>query len=239
MPPNGLDRAVLSAVNGLAGRWSTLDQLVLAVAGNHLVKGGVMMALVWWAWFCRGGRREAIGRRKTIVATFAGAAVALAVARAIELISPFRPRPIHDPAMLLRMPIGLSADVMSDWSSFPSDHATLFFALAAGLFFVSRRLGVAASLWVALVILLPRVYVGWHYPTDIVAGAAIGAGFVALAQVPPVRERLAPPILAWARSHPQAFHAGFFLLSYQVATLMEDARVLALVTLHLLRGAPI
>jgi membrane-associated phospholipid phosphatase len=233
---NVLDRTIVTAVNGFAGRWPGLDRLALVLAGNHLMKGGVVMALVWWAWFCRGGRRHAIERRKTVLATLAAAAAALVFSFVVQGLLPFRPRPIHDPTLGLRVPIGLASDVMANWSSFPSDHATLFFALAAGLFFVSRGLGVVAAAYVTLVIALPRIYVGWHYPSDILGGAIIGATFVALAQQAAVRERLAPPILSWARAHPQAFHAAFFLLSYQVATLMDDARVLASLALHLLRG---
>src|ERR1051326_3232193 len=153
-----VDHAILAALNGSVGRWPTLDRLVVVLAGNHLLKGGVMMALVWWAWFCRGGRRDAAERRGRIVATFAAAAVALAIASVIEWLFPFRPRPIHDPALALHAPIGVASDVMSDWSSFPSDHATLFLALATGLLFVSRPLGLAACAYAAIVILLPRVY---------------------------------------------------------------------------------
>jgi len=233
---NVLDRTLVAAINGFAGRWPALDRVALVLAGNHLVKGGMVMALVWWAWFCRGGRREAIERRKTVVATLAAAAPALLLSFVVQSLMPFRPRPIHDPTLALHVPIGLASDVLADWSSFPSDHATLFFALAAGLFFVSRGLGIAAAAYVTLVIALPRIYVGWHYPSDILAGALIGATFASLAQHAAVRERLAPPILSWARAHPQAFHAAFFLLSYQVATLMDDARVLASLAIHLLRG---
>ena len=231
-----LDRAIVTAVNGLAGRWPALDRVALVLAGNHLVKGGIVMALVWSAWFCRGGRRLAIERRKTLIATLAAAAVAVVVSFVVQTLLPYRPRPIHDPTLVLRVPIGLPSDVMANWSSFPSDHATLFFALATGLFFVSRALGTAAAIYVTLVIALPRVYVGWHYPSDIVGGALIGATTVWLAQRAAVRERLAPAVLRWGRAHPQAFHAAFFLLGYQVATLMDDARVLASLALHLLRG---
>jgi undecaprenyl-diphosphatase len=160
----------------------------------------------------------------------------LLVSCVVQAVSPFRPRPIHDPTLGLHVPLGLPSDVMTNWSSFPSDHATLFFALATGLFFVSRGLGLAAAAYVTLVIALPRVYVGWHYPSDILAGGLLGATFAALAQRAGIRERVAPPVLSWARHHPQAFHAAFFLLSYQVATLMDDARVLANLAVHLLRG---
>jgi undecaprenyl-diphosphatase len=236
MAVHALDRTVLVALNGFAGRWPALDRTALVLAGNHLVKGGIVMALVWWAWFCPGGRRQAAERRKVVVMTLVAAAAALAFSFAVQMLLPFRPRPIHDVALALRLPTGLPSDVMANWSSFPSDHATLFFALATGLFFVSRALGIATAAYVTLVIALPRLYVGWHYPSDILGGALIGATFVSLAQRVDVRERLASPILSWGRAHPQAFHAAFFLLSYQVATLMDDARTLASLALHLLRG---
>jgi undecaprenyl-diphosphatase len=57
---------------------------------------------------------------------------------------------------------------------FPSDHATASGAVAAALFFVSWRLGAVTSL-VAAVIAFSRVYVGVHFPQDVVAGLALGA----------------------------------------------------------------
>jgi undecaprenyl-diphosphatase len=58
-------------------------------------------------------------------------------------------------------------------SSFPSDHATLAFALATTLFFHRRIQGV---FWLAIAafIAFGRVWCGVHYPMDIVFGATIG-----------------------------------------------------------------
>jgi membrane-associated phospholipid phosphatase len=57
--------------------------------------------------------------------------------------------------------------------SFPSDHTTMAVALAAGLWIVSRRLGIiAASL--AAVEAFSRVYLGQHYPHDVLAAAVLG-----------------------------------------------------------------
>jgi undecaprenyl-diphosphatase len=47
-------------------------------------------------------------------------------------------------------------------------------AVAAGLLFLDRRLGVVAVL-AAVVMAFARVYVGAHYPGDVVAGLAVGA----------------------------------------------------------------
>ena len=58
--------------------------------------------------------------------------------------------------------------------SFPSDHAVMAGAVAAGLWWVDRRLG-AVALVLALLMAFARVYVGAHYPGDVVAGLLVGA----------------------------------------------------------------
>lgn len=56
----------------------------------------------------------------------------------------------------------------------PSAHAILAGAVAAGLFLVERRLGVAAAV-AGFLMGLARVYVGLHYPSDALAGLIVGA----------------------------------------------------------------
>ena len=63
---------------------------------------------------------------------------------------------------------------MSDYS-FPSGHATFAWALALVLASKQPRLKYAYFLLAAL-ISLSRIYLGKHYPADIVAGSAIGLG---------------------------------------------------------------
>ena len=62
---------------------------------------------------------------------------------------------------------------------FPSDHAVMAGAVAAGLYFVSRLLGWIAAA-AAIVIAFARVYIGVHYPQDVLAGLALGAVVVLL-----------------------------------------------------------
>ncbi len=59
------------------------------------------------------------------------------------------------------------------YSSFPSGHATLFFALATSIYLYDKRAGVTFFV-VAVIIALSRMIVGVHYPVDILAGAVIG-----------------------------------------------------------------
>lgn len=71
-------------------------------------------------------------------------------------------------------------------SSFPSDHAIVAFAIATSLLFWNRRIGIVA-LAVALLICLARVSVGVHYPTDVLVGAAVGAGAAGVMQLSPLQ----------------------------------------------------
>jgi undecaprenyl-diphosphatase len=71
-------------------------------------------------------------------------------------------------------------DDLRTFGAFPSDHAALLGALPVAFRYWSPTLG---RVWIALAVCLSlvRVAVGFHYPSDMVAGAAIGAVSVAIA----------------------------------------------------------
>lgn len=64
-------------------------------------------------------------------------------------------------------------------SSFPSGHTASAFAGAVSLLMIDRRWGIAALAYAALVA-LSRVYVCAHWPTDVIAGAVLGAAMAAI-----------------------------------------------------------
>jgi len=69
------------------------------------------------------------------------------------------------------------ANVTTDFS-LPSDHAVMGDAVAAGLLLVNRRLGALACVAAALMA-FARVYIGAHFPWDVLGGLAFG-GIVAV-----------------------------------------------------------
>ncbi|MEU9044286.1 MULTISPECIES: phosphatase PAP2 family protein [unclassified Kitasatospora] len=85
-----------------------------------------------------------------------------------------RPRPALDPVPVLRR---LLKQPLT--SSFPSGHSASAAAFATALAIESPVLGAAAAP-VALGVMASRIYVGVHYPGDVLAGAALGAGAAAL-----------------------------------------------------------
>jgi undecaprenyl-diphosphatase len=103
-----------------------------------------------------------------------------------------RPRPFvdHDGLDVL-------VDGKNDFS-FVSDHATLTMAIAVGLFVANRRFGMV-GIGLALLEGFCRVYMGVHYPTDVVGGFALGTA-VALLLSPVAMALLTPVVRVVERS---------------------------------------
>jgi undecaprenyl-diphosphatase len=80
--------------------------------------------------------------------------------------------------------------------SFPSDHAVMAGAAAAGLLIASRRLGLVAAA-LAVLMAASRVYIAAHYPWDVVAGLALGATVAGLGWLLLARPLVA--LTAWLR----------------------------------------
>ena len=59
-------------------------------------------------------------------------------------------------------------------TSFPSNHAALSISLATAVYFYHKKLGIFLFI-IAILICLSRIYVGVHFPVDIIVGALIGA----------------------------------------------------------------
>ncbi|MFC7471818.1 phosphatase PAP2 family protein [Actinomadura keratinilytica] len=82
-------------------------------------------------------------------------------------------------------------------SSFPSGHAASAAAFATGVAMESRGLGAAVAP-LAAAVAVSRVHTGAHYPGDVLAGAALGAGAAfAVRGLVPTRDQLPRPAARW------------------------------------------
>ncbi|WP_207458730.1 phosphatase PAP2 family protein [Azospirillum sp. SYSU D00513] len=217
-----VDLWVIEHLNAFSRVSFTFDKTVYVIAQTDLLKGGVLMAILWWCWTRRDGRL--IGEDLYAVRTVVGALLAILVGRAMQNYLPMRLRPGHEPTLDFVLPHTVDMAGVDGWSSFPSDHAVLFFGLSFAIWKASRWLGLAAFLWTLLVICLPRVYLGFHYATDIIVGGLVGVAVVAFAmwvRLPGWLHRG----LAWLQaSQPGVVYALAFLGTYQMATVFANAR---------------
>jgi len=197
----------------------------MTISDSDALKGYLSLPLIWWAWF-RAPHRE--DHRQTVLLTILAAFAAMAIARVLQLVLPYRARPVHTAGLDFTLPYTMPADFLAGWSSFPSDHASLFFALAAGLWLVSPLVGAFAFLHAAVIVSIPRIYVGLHFPTDILSGACLGVTAVAVIwKWRAVFVKLVEPALAWSKTSPHLFYPAFFILTSELAHLFKDSRWLA------------
>lgn len=157
-----LDDQWLTSVNGFARHTGWLHGVVLGYATYGLVLFGVL--LVVGLWVSRAGSNRALA-----AAGWACLATLIAVGLNQPLVSSFaeaRPYTTHPGLLVL-------ATRSTDFS-FPSDHAVMAGAAAAGLWLVSRVLGAIATV-AAVAMAFARVYIAAHYPWDVVVGLVFGA----------------------------------------------------------------
>jgi undecaprenyl-diphosphatase len=150
-----------------------------AVAGRHWPRGDRVLPRLSRAadhgllWFAVAAGLTVTGQpraRRAAVHAVTSLALASAVINTLGKRSVRRPRPLLDSVPLVRQ---LKRQPLT--TSFPSGHAASAAAFATGAALESGRWGaVVAPL--AAAVALSRVYTGVHYPSDVVAGAALGAG---------------------------------------------------------------
>jgi undecaprenyl-diphosphatase len=170
------DRSWFLHVNSFAQATPWLHAAFRSYAQYGIV---LFAALLVWSWWIARGRRD--------LAVMAAALwVPAGMLIAVGLNQPLgnwihRPRP-YTTLQHVEVLVARTRDF-----SFPSDHAVMAGAVAAGVWLVSRRLGLLTTV-AALLMGFTRVYVGAHYPGDVILGLLFGAvvtllGYVALRPV--------------------------------------------------------
>lgn len=184
------NQAAFEAVNSFAGQTGWLHPLMVGYATYGVALFAALLLAGWWL-----ARRAPTApsstapssapsptaltpsgqpARRMAAALWApvGMLIALGLNQVlVASVHELRPYTVLPAAEVL---VARSADY-----AFPSDHAVMAGAVAAGVWLVSRRLGYLAAA-AALLMGFARVYVGAHWPGDVLVGLVFGAAVVVL-----------------------------------------------------------
>lgn len=150
----------------------------------------VFAALLLVSWWLARGTDDL---RRTTAALWAPVGTLVAIGVNQVLVRAFaEPRPYT----VLAHPLVLVS--RSTDYAFPSDHAVMAGAVAAGVWIANRKLGMLTAA-LAVLMAFTRVYVGAHFPLDVAAGLLVGA-LVAVASYLLVRPLVARLVEMLART---------------------------------------
>ncbi|MET7484789.1 phosphatase PAP2 family protein [Streptomyces sp. NPDC005538] len=180
------DVDLLYDINGLAKDAPHWFDRVMEFVGEYglLVAMVLLVVWCWWSVRRRGGEDAAASVAGLVWAPLAASLAVLVNVPIRGFVE--RPRPFRDHTGLDVLVSG-----KTDFS-FVSDHATITMAMGVALFVANRRFGLV-GIALALFEGFCRVYMGVHYPTDVIGGFALGTAVALL--LSPVAMALLTPVL--------------------------------------------
>ena len=161
-----IDSAILLWINGHYASWSDSLMWVVSQTMTWIPLYGLMLGLIVWKY----------RNWKPVVLILLGFVVAVGLSDFIAsgILKPLvcRLRPTHEPAI---DPIHLVKGYTGGLYGFCSSHAanTMSCALLFSLLWRNKIATTGLMTWVALVS-YSRVYIGVHYPSDVIAGWLVG-----------------------------------------------------------------
>lgn len=153
-----MDLSLFQAINFYAGKYPVLDSLAVFFA--QYFEYFILLILVMFIFV-----RPKMYAKMAITALTAAVFARFILVELIRLFLP-RPRPF------MVQDINLLVNPNQEWA-FPSGHAAFYFAVATVVYQYHKMAGILFYLF-AFIICFARVFVGLHWPSDIVVGALVG-----------------------------------------------------------------
>lgn len=137
---------------------------------RHTLFGGSWFgAALFVAWAYAERTRQEMVRRRVLTIMLGSVVAVILTVVAGALVT--WPPPIRDPGLVRLFPTSMQSNLNTN--CFPSQSTAAYAAVAAGIYSLHKATGWALWILVVLFIALPRMLVGGHYFTDVVAGAIL------------------------------------------------------------------
>ncbi|MEO6704945.1 MAG: phosphatase PAP2 family protein [Ginsengibacter sp.] len=219
---NLFDNSIMEFVNRFSQDSHLFDYIIAHIIENNFVKGTPFVLALIFFWFQKSPKITS--NRGLIVIGIFSSLVSIVVARSMAILLPYRARPFLNTDLHFVRPFGMTSEGLETWSSFPSDHAVLFFSLATCIFLLSRKAGLIAYLYAFFIICFPRIYFGLHFPTDILVGAAIGIMIPLIFSTKKISRPIVQKVFNFSSKYTGMFYVLFSLLLFQIATIFDKTR---------------
>jgi undecaprenyl-diphosphatase len=152
-----MDLKLFQLINKLSGRLSPVDNLMIFISNRaRYVYAIIILVLLF----------KNQKNKRIALETGSSVLLSLIVQFFIKLFYD-KPRPFE------KRRVGILIPSKTD-SSFPSKHTTLAFAASTSILMFHRKLG-AIMMWMSALTGFSRIWVGHHYPSDIIGSAILGS----------------------------------------------------------------
>ena len=156
-----VDFALFEIINGLAGQSNAIDKLLSILASDYFIPVG-MGLILYFSWFDSGNIKQRGYKQRAVIASIAHMAVAsLSILIINQLLFRERPFTSNEVNLIFYAPTD---------SSFPSNTAAGTLGIALPFIFSRGKSTGLILLGMSFTLSLARVYVGVHYPGDIIGG---------------------------------------------------------------------
>ena len=223
-PHYHLDTSIVLFFNHFCGKSRFLDTLALIFLSVDALRTAILVAFVMGIWEY-GRITNDINSNKRVILILFSVVLSLGI---IEILNALiiSQRPLVTYESLINSPI-LNSNTKPLWQegwvrnpkhgSFPSDTVTLLATIAIGLFLWNKMIGVIAIGFVIFAGVIPRLYFGLHYPSDLLIGYLIACASTYIIEKMKYFDLLSKKILNQEKRFPYLFGALGFYLAYIIA----------------------
>ncbi len=161
------DVTIFDGINGLANHSVVADAIGIFIADYVPYLLGIWLLLFFFR-----PKPDLKKNRAMVFLALTSGFIARFIVKTIIVIFYQRPRPYVSLSPLHKI---VPMSPFYNFESFPSGHALFFFAVSAIVYCFNKKLGIIFFIC-SLCIGLARIFVGVHWPSDILGGAVLGTG---------------------------------------------------------------